>query len=33
MEKLDAIWISFLLVGSATVITLAFTTADIFPVY
>ncbi len=30
MEKLDAIWIMLLLVGSATIVTLAFTTGDVF---
>jgi len=30
MEKLDAIWIMLLLVVSATIVTLAFTTGDVF---
>lgn len=33
MEKQDTIWVMLFLVGSATIVTLAFTTGDIFALY
>lgn len=33
MEKLDTIWITLFLLGSAAIVTLAFTIGDIFVLY